>query len=214
MATTQVDVMNRALAAIGHVGKTKIALPDEDTSDARTVRRFYDQTLDSFLEETWWSWATKYETLSEDSTDEPEAWVFTYKLPIDCASPRRIVGIVPEDLIEFEEGVNSNGTKVVWTDVRNAELEYTGRIEDFNAWGGAAVTAFSLALARDIAPAFTGGLKKFQIVQAMYEDALEKAIVASHNRQQRRVVESNEFIDDRHGTEGTHLLLARYRVDA
>ncbi len=201
--------MNRALAAIGEVGKTKIELPDEATSNARTIRRFYDQTLDAFLEEALWSWATRYQTLSEDSTTAPEAWLYTFKLPIDCVSPRRIVGATPEDLIEFEEGMNSNGTKVLWADLASAELEYTARVEDFNAWSGAAVRAFSLALAVDIAPAFTGGIKKLQVVQALYEDALEKAIVVSHNRQQRREQEHNEFIEDRHGMTASRKALDR-----
>lgn len=210
MATTKVTVMNRALAAVGQAAKAKIALPDEDTSDARTVRRFWDETLDSFLEEAWWSWATKYSTLSQDDSTAPEDWGYAYKLPADCVAPRRLVGNVPEEVPPFEEGVSANGIKVLWTDKQAAELEYTARIEDFNYWSGAAIRAFSLALAVDIAPAFKGSRKQTQELMALYQDALERARVASHNRQERRPVESSEFTDFRHGIVTSTRASARY----
>lgn len=202
--------MNRALAAVGQAGKTKIALPDEDTADARTVRRFYDETLDAFLEEAWWSWATKYSTLSLDSSSAPEQWLYAYKCPIDCVAPRRIVGAVPEEKIEFEEGESEAGIRVLWCDVELAELEYTGRISNFNSWGGLAVRAFGLLLAIDIAPAFTGGIKRVTILEQQYAAALEKAKDSSHNRQERREQEHNEYIQDRHGGNLSPRASARY----
>ena len=95
MSATQVKIMNRALAAVGHVPKVKIALANEDTTDARLVRRFYDETLEGFLDEAWWSWATKYEVLSEDSSEEPSEWGYAYAMPADIITPRRLVGAIP-----------------------------------------------------------------------------------------------------------------------
>ncbi len=201
MATTKVDVMNRALAAVGQAKTAKIVLPDENTSDANTINRFYDETKDAFLEEAMWSWATKYALLSLDTSDAPEQWIYTYKCPADCVAPRRIVGAMPEEHPEFEEGMGgSDGKlKVIWADKTDAELEYTARVDNFNAWSPAAVRAFALLLAIDIAPAYSGTTRKTELLEAQYENALEKAIVSSHNRQERRVEVDNEFIEARHG---------------
>jgi len=209
MAATKTDVMNAALAFIGQVRNVKIEDPDENTSDARTVRRFYDQTLDAFLEETWWSWATRYSVLSLNAEATPEAWGYGYALPADCVAPRRIVGVTPEEDVEYEEGISPLGVKLLYCDLSEAELEYTARVVTFDIWSGQAVRAFELALARDIAPAYTGG-KKWQDVEAKYQDALERAMDASYNRGQPRVQEDNEFIEARHADGRSYRAKARY----
>lgn len=210
MATTQVDVYNRAMANLGQISAQKIEDVTEDTPDANMLNRFYAQSLDDFLEEAWWGWATKYETLALDSSTPPERWIYAYVCPADCAAPRFIVGDAPEERIEFIEGTTSTGLKVIWTDRKNAELCYTARIENFNSWGGAAVSAFALKLASDAALAFAGDTAKSNLIEARYERQLEKAVDASHNRQHPREEDHNETLDARHGDDPAQRTLARY----
>lgn len=199
MPTTKIDVYNRALACLGQISGQEVETDAEDTANANTLNRFYAQSLDAFLEEAWWSWATRYEVLSLDSATPPENWRYAYKFPKDCVAPRYIVGDAPEERVEFEEGVDANGLSVIWSDRQYAELQYTARVDDFNAWGGAAVNAFALKLAMDAAPAFTGDTAQRRELQGDYEFALEKAMDASHNRHQLRMEDHNETIDARHG---------------
>ena len=198
MARTKTSLFQRAVGHVGQTGKVRIADPDEDTSDARTVRTFYDAALDAFLEEAWWSFATAYENLGEATTDPPEFWAYTYVMPTDLVSPRRIISFAPEDIIPFEEGNDEDDLAVLWCDTREAQLEYTKRVENFNQWSPLAFRAFSLFLAIEIAPSYTGGTK-VQELQFLYDIALDKAQAASANRQERRPDEGDEFNDQRHG---------------
>lgn len=216
MAITKTSIFNTALAFIGKVSNVQITDADTDTSsDAKTLRRFYESTLDAFLEEAWWGFATKYEVLSADASTAPEAWLTAFALPTDAIAARRFVGTTPDDVIEFQEGVSDGGVKVLWCDLDDvdAELEYTYRNEDFSIWSSAAIRAFTLALARDVAPAFTGG-KKYVMLEQKYADALERAIDASHNRQHVREQEDNEFLEHRHGHSISHRDRMRYTPGA
>jgi hypothetical protein len=216
MPTTKTDIFNMAIGFVGKIGHIQIADADTDTSsDAKALRRFYDATLDAFLEEAWWGFATKYEVLTADVSTAPEGWQTAFKLPTDSVAPRRIVGSSIDDVIEFQEGVSAAGVKVLWCDLtdNDRELEYTYRCEDFSVWSPAAIRAFALALARDVAPAYTGG-KKYQEIEAKYFDALDRAMDTSHNRQHVRETEDNEFIENRHGDSTSTRQKARYVAGA
>ncbi len=199
MATTKVTLMNRAMAAVGNVQKVKIQLSDEDTSNARTIRRFYDITLDAFLEEHEWNFATKYSTMSTDSSTPAANWAYVYVVPPDCVATRRIVGNVPEELVPYQEGESEDGVAVLWTDKESACLEYTGRVENYNAWSPAALKAFALALAIDIAPDVTGGVERMQLLDAQFAIWIDKAKVASFNSQERIEDPIDPFTEARHG---------------
>ena len=200
--TTKVKVANRALGVLGQIGAEKIENFEEDTADARAVRTFWDETLDAFLEESWWSFATKYAelTLKETNPSPPEC-AYSYVKPQDMVSPRRIVGDVPEEKVPYEEATEG-GTHVFYTNKQLACMEYTARIEDFSIWPGSAVTAFALSLASVMAPAYSGGMEKLGLISQLAQNALDMAQVVSHNRQERDPFESEstELTDSRHGT--------------
>ncbi len=198
MPRTKTDLFNRIIANLGQIKATQIEIWSEATSDARTVRRFYEDNIEAFLEESWWSFATGYADLSLDSSTAPEAWAYAYKAPADMVAPRRIVGVIPEELPPFEEGISASGIKVIWSDQQEAELEYTKFTEDFNVWSPTAYRALSLFVSIDVAPAYTGGNKVNEIM-ALYADALERAQAASANRQERRPDTGDEITNFRHG---------------
>ncbi len=213
MPTTQVDVYNRALAYLGQISGQQVEDAAEDSADADVLNRFYPQSLDAFLEEAWWSWATKYATLALDSSTAPEYWLYAYVYPADCVSPRYIVGAAPEDRIEFIEGTSEGGVAVIWSDWKSAELQYTARIEDFNRWSAAAVDAFAMKLAMDASSAYTGSIDKAGALEAKYERLLERAILASENRKQEREEDHNELIEARHGTNPSAFARSRFSND-
>jgi hypothetical protein len=201
-AVTKVDVANRALAVLGQIGADKIEDFEELTSDGRAVRRFWDTTLEAFLEEHWWSFATKYATLTlKETNPSPPEWGYAYVAPEDMASPRRIVGYVPEESVPYELA-SIAGVPVVYTNKQLACMEYTALIEDFSLWPGVAIRAFSLALAVEMSPAFSGGVEKIGLFSQLAADALDRARVVSHNTQERDPyeMESTELTDTRHGT--------------
>lgn len=205
MGTTKLDIWNRAVANVGQAGAVKIEDDTELTPDANNVRLYWDVTLRSFLEETWWSFATAYAELSVHASGKVGFWSYSYVRPGDCFQPRRILGPALQDQMPFEEGVVANASShdaVIWSNQNDAVLEYTADVRNYDIWTGLAVIALSLKLAIDISPEYTGGTKKVQLLQARYDDALNRAQVGSHQRQERPTEENEsfEFQDQRHGT--------------
>jgi hypothetical protein len=210
MPTSKADIYNRTLANLGQLSGQEIADPDEESVNANALNRFYPESLDSFLEECWWGFARKYQFISLDGSTPPEHWTYAYTYPSDSVSPRFIVGDAPEDRIEFEEGQSAGGLAVIWTDRKNAELCYTARVENYNAWGGAAITAFSFKLAADSAALFSGGAKNAELLQGKYEFALDKAMDVTHARGEPRREDNKELIDFRHGEDPSERFSSRF----
>jgi len=199
---TKEDVANHALAACGELTDDgKIDDFDELTSNAATVRRFWNVTMQAFLETAWWSFATAYEVLTQHSGTLPPHWGYEYKRPVDMVMPRKILVGTPEENPPWEEAIDK-GVPVIYTNRQAACLEYTAQVLDFNVWSGNALEAFILKLAVAMSPALSGSTGKITIIRAQYVDALETAQVASHNRQVRHSAEneSTEFSDFRTGT--------------
>lgn len=214
MPTTQADIYNRALAHLGEIAGQEIDDVAEGSANANALNRFYPDSLEAFLEEEWWGFARKYAVLSLDASTPPEHWTYAYTFPADNVEARFLVGDAPEDRIEWERGTNQNGLAVIWTDRKDAQLCYTGRVENFNSWGGAARLAFTLKLASDAVPGFSGGSEKANLLQNRYEFQLEKAVGVSQNSGEPRREDHNEFIDERHGEGPTERFSSRFDYNA
>lgn len=202
MPTTEVDIWNRAVGNCGHSSNRLIEDTGEDTPNARRVRLYWDETRRAFLEENWWSFATAFEDLGEHISGATAFWQYAYIRPANCFAPRRILGTTPDEYVPFEEGVVNGNDPVIWCTRRDATLEFTADVTDYNVWPGAVITALALKLAIDMSPEFTGALTNIGVLFTRYEDALERASVGSHNRQRRfqEENESLEFNEARHGT--------------
>lgn len=200
-ATTKVDVANGALAFLGQINDDQIEDFEELTSDARAVRRFWDRRLEAFLEDSWWSFATSYKALTQTGLNPVQGWAYSYNVPQDFVAPRRILGYVPEERVPYEMVV-AGGARSVYTNKQLACMEYTARVEDFSVWSANAIEAFEISLAIKMAPGFTGGVEKVRALKLLEIDALERALVVSHNSQERDPYESenHELTDARHGT--------------
>lgn len=204
MAIDQLYIWNKAVGHCGHATLVQITDVTEQTDNALKCRLHWDSALLGFYEELWWSHLTSYVELSEEAapTDVEGFWTKSYSYPADCATPRRILGADPAHTIPFEEGIDSEGDRVIWTDRVDAVLEYTNSSVAYSLWPGAVIDALALKLAKSMIPEFGGNLNKIQTLAAMYDDALERASVGSHNRQERHPEENEslEFQQMRHGS--------------
>lgn len=212
MAATKTDLFNRAIGYIGIVTQDIIQDPDEISSNARRCSRFYDSTLEAFLNEHDWAWAKKYVALNEDiSTPEENgvSWLFVYVWPTDCIEPQwlTVAGTGQGDLAQFptvervpyEVAINVNNDQVIYTDLEDAVLRYTTRLETFGLWPGTAFEALSVKLALNMAPSFTGGLNRVRALQSLYFQTLDSAKQASSTMEEPLDRPSDEFTTARHG---------------
>ena len=116
--TTNVDITNRALSAIGT--RSQIASMDEDSNEARNAKLLFDSLRDEVLRLAPWNCAFNYQNLALisaapgtpenptggvdvwDKSIPPPPWSYEYAYPSDCL---RCVFIVPQFTTGFTSGV-------------------------------------------------------------------------------------------------------------
>ena len=121
-----VEIANMALAEIS---AAPIQSFNEDSLEAREVRRFYAQSIGKLLEPWDWSFANRRAALAALFNDLPLEWRYAYALPGDISTPIRIVptggagftygwaGSVPD----YPYAINGG---ILYTNVQDAVLEY------------------------------------------------------------------------------------------
>lgn len=146
------EVCNIALMRIGNTN-TISDLENEITTEAIACRTFFNSCRDLLLRAAPWPFASKRIALAEMGTP-PANWTHRYALPADCIAARRIVqdGLrVPREdqKIPFEVATEA-GQRVLYTDMPQAVLLYTYRVEDLNLWDPVALSALSYLIASEI----------------------------------------------------------------
>lgn len=86
---SQIDIANFALA---HLPAQPIVSFEENSLEAREVRRFYPQAVADALERSDWSFANARVDLALNATNGREdEWLYSYALPTNMATPLRVV---------------------------------------------------------------------------------------------------------------------------
>lgn len=168
MATSKTEVCNLALARIGK--DQGIANFDtEQSKAARLCRQFYGLVVDELLGDYDWTFATAVVKLATPSGDPPIGWMYQYALPADCLSPVKVCdysgarawsrnAIVLGDAtlaapeIPFRVMRSSSaGRPVIVTDLPEAYLIYTARVEAVAEYSAQFVNALVWRLAAELA---------------------------------------------------------------
>jgi hypothetical protein len=144
--TTPVTIGNRSLA---HFTRSTIESLTEQSVEAREVLRWYDVARKQVLESHNWGFARKTRKLALASAEPTSEWRYQYQFPVDCLVPRYLVR--PEGrrapLIPFQIGVSPDGlSKVILTDLPEAEMVYTRDVTEMFVWTHTAINAMTYLL--------------------------------------------------------------------
>lgn len=168
MALSKTEICNLALAKIGK--EQGIAnLDTEQSKAARICRQLYPIALDWLLGDFEWSFATSVVKLASPSGDVPIGWGYQYALPADCLSALKVcdysgartwsrssislgdqVLAVPDFPFRVMRSASA-GTRVIVTDLPEAYLIYTARIETVTDYSAQFVQALTWLLASELA---------------------------------------------------------------
>lgn len=148
--SSKIDVFNMAL---GHVGISSTVADELERSPERVIcSRYFDTCRDALLsyKDMRWRFATARVTLA-DLGDPPLGWAFRYRYPNDAVNALEIVGgtgrvetieMTPKFEIQWE----TDG-RVILTDIEEAVLLYTKRVEEVERWPSSFVEAMAYRLA-------------------------------------------------------------------
>jgi hypothetical protein len=198
MASSATEIANLAISHLG-IGKTIANLETEKSQEANACRRFYNTIRDSTLRDFPWPFAGKTAALALIEENPTTEWTYSYRYPTDCLKARRILSGNRNDTrqseVVYKIFYSATGT-VIYTDMKDAELEYTVLIDDPIRYPANFSLAFSLRLATYIAPQLTAGdpFKMGEQSFRRYQMELAMAQSSSLNEEQPDQEPESEFI--------------------
>jgi hypothetical protein len=167
MAITKTAILNKALTL---VGANPIVNIDDDTNNARILKRVYEIALRSILSECKWNFATKRALLSvsADTLDWYDSGeIYVYVKPIDMI---KIFGANDSKAVYREEG------DYIVSDTQGLGLRYTYYIDSPEKYPASFIDAFIDKLCSDIAYAIVNSATLGEKFKTLYESvSLNKA---------------------------------------
>lgn len=177
--------------ALSHLGQdVEIAdVENENTPQARAMRRFYATALKQTLRDFNWPFATKtvaLELVEENPTSE---WAYAYHYPSDCVQFRRILSGIRNDNAQSEVPFRvayGSASAVIYTDAKEAEGEYTVLVDDPSRFPDDFTQALSMRLAAYVAPRIGGpqAIKLREAILALYFHELGGSRANAMNEEQ------------------------------
>ena len=196
MALSKTAICNLALAHIG-IDQGIANLDTEQSKAARLCRQFYQHLLDEMLGDYAWTFACSAVKLATPIGDPPIGWGYQYSVPADCLSPIKVCDYtgarywnrwslegtqsqypdIPFQRIRSE----STGTVVIATDLPEAYLIYTARVDNIAEMSAAFISAFAWRLAVELAMPMSVEPSLMNAAQQNFAAALQLA----HNKDAR-----------------------------
>lgn len=154
MASSEVDIYNLALSAIG--ARALLSTKDDTGREGEVCRLWYPEVRQQLLHAAPWSFATgahrmteaKERDVAEDwvEADPEPGWRFTYTIPTDMLRPRYLT-----TFDRFKLTTDTSGTAVIVSNDEEAILIYTVNHTDVGKWDANFTMAIGYALASHIA---------------------------------------------------------------
>lgn len=151
-----------AKLALQHIGdRYDISDLSEASVEAEQVNLVFDTTRDAVLRRHAWGFAKKYALGGSLTGTVPGLWTYMYTYPTDCLLMRHIhnpAGLSAKP-VPYEVAINADGTKVILTDLPDAELVYTYKVTDVTMFDAEFTMALSYEIAAMIAVPLTGDVQ-------------------------------------------------------
>jgi hypothetical protein len=195
-AEVDTHICNRALDRIGSTDN--IASLDEDSTAGEKCKFWFPICRDKVLRDFPWNFSRRSVAMQLVAGDAPPGWAFQYQYPADCLKARQVsdeggtrlpwANLVPGQSIlqwvppriPFEIASNAAGDgRLIVTDLEDAYLVYTRRVDNIDAWDETAKSALAWDLANELVVPLSLDPKRRQVAQFEYEKEL--ALAKMHN---------------------------------
>lgn len=158
MSTVKTELCNLALHNVG--ASKRIADVDENSTEARACKAFYNIVYKTTLRDFDWPFAHRTVTLALVAENPTDKWAYSYRYPVGCLYFRRIWNGFPTDnqdnRIPYEISSDDTGLLIL-TNQPEAVGEYTHDMSNEALWPYDFQLAFTHHLGHYIAPQVTGG---------------------------------------------------------
>jgi hypothetical protein len=196
--SSKTEICNLALSHLG-VGKEISDIETDASSEGQACRRFYDIALDTTLRDVNWPFATRFRALALIEESPNDEWLFAYRYPTDCLKVRRILSGIrnetPDIRVPYKIAQDDAGL-ILYTDIEDAEIEYTVRESNAELYTADFIMAFSYRLAHYIGPRVTGGdfVSLGNQIFQLYQIEISNAASSAFNEEQGERIPDSEII--------------------
>lgn len=215
MATSDVAICNMALDAARC--RSSISAIGEASAEGQACARHYQQAKESMLRSVHWNFARKQVTLAllKDATvtppqSVPQPWMYEYAYPSDCLLARAVLpqmanpqGLpidtgwqppqpqmpVSRFIVGQDNDITGNAIPVILTNVPQAQLIYTTRVDNPNLFDPMFVDGLVLYMASRISAPLTGD-KQHAISLFQQADALTKRAAAMNGDEGPTIIDN------------------------
>lgn len=187
-----VQICNMALSHIGSHATISSISPPDGSVEAGHCATFYDQARTELIDTGNWRFALSRSTLAPLATNLSDTWLYSYSLPSDCMSPKRILrkgaGLTvfnQDTTVYFHEANDDDGADflvegdVLYTNEPEATLVYARDVTDTTKFNPSFTTVLSFMLASYLAGPIVKGNEGLRLGDAMRERAMALADIAA-----------------------------------
>lgn len=190
---SEVDICNLALAYLGDSATVASIDPPEGSAQSEHCARFYPVARDTLLSAHAWSFATRYEVMTQLQSQAP-GWQFAYVRPNDAltilevlqeGAPALVSGQHDAQVNQYETGATAGGQLAIFTNAPRAGVRFVARERSTALYPALFVTALSWQLASMLAgPVIKGeaGMAEAKRCAAVAQEYLAMARATDANQ--------------------------------
>ena len=155
---------------------TSIENPNSTDNKAVLLNNYYTLARDYVLKDFDWNFANVFRSLALNAEVESYGkFKYCYDYPNDCICARDVFEEFSYQMQPFSIASLQNGTKVILTDIPNAVLRYTKRIENETVFTSEFSLALAYYLASLVAGVLVGSIQKGELAFEKYNKFLSHA---------------------------------------
>ena len=189
---SRTDIANLTLV---HLGAPTIASLDEDSKNARLLKRIFDVVLEQVLRDHPWNCALRRATLAQLAEAPAFGYSYAYEKPVDCLGVLGLVGDsggnVDPNLEYKVEG------EQILTNESVAQLKYVALVTESGLWDASLTVALAARLAAEGAYAITGNAELKKAMMMEYERAKSAARGVDGQEDTPEVHQNNPWLEAR-----------------
>ena len=178
-ATTELDVVNRALVKLGQL---EISSLSDAGKVPRVMSNMVDPVRDRFLRENAWNAAVHRATLSPDATSPEWGWDYRYLLPSDFLKMVTVESGSSTGITGLATDVNPapvryviEGEYILTDESSNLRIKYVRRLEDISRWDSLMIESLATLYACEACMAITGDI---QLKDMLYREYMMQVMDA------------------------------------
>lgn len=196
MSISKSQIFNITLNILG----VSMPLENAQSDDNRSIllNNYYELARDYVLKDFDWNFASVYRKLSLSLEEDNSEFQYCYDYPNDCISARNLFNCDFSKSEKFVVSSSQSGSRIILTNISDAVLRYTRRVDKEIYFSPEFSIALSYYLASLTSNVITGSLQKGEMAYEKYQKLLRRAKVMNAYEGEEVINNDETYLDSRY----------------